>query len=243
MRWLLIPFTLLFLNTKGRFHPHEIYSTIPLSLEDTDSIAPYLDQTFTLFDEGAQVFAFLGEDQETVLKLFKARHMQKWKFKRELFKAFSSRRQRKKRWVEKFEETKGRYELAFEHLKEETALIALHFRATKAPLPTRIRGKQTYQIDLASSPFILQKKVALAPTYVQNHPEKKEEAAKALKAFFQRRLAKGFSDPRQTLSRNYGFLDNRPIQIDVGKISWFEGDEAKELEKIHAHIDEWISQF
>ncbi len=99
-------------------------------------------------------------------------------------------------------------------------------------------SRKAYQIDLSKHPFIVQKKATIAPEYAKEHPE---DARRALKELFQTRLDRGFSDPRQTLSTNYGFIDGRAIQLDVGKIERFEGDVEVEMAQIADRVDKWIA--
>lgn len=194
------------------------------------------------------MIAFVSEDNSCVLKLFKARHRKKATLSRTL--AYMKRSKAdwqisQNTWKQKYQKTTHCYQMAFSHLQEETGLIFLHFEKTQTPLLVTLLDKAIYRIDISSLPFLLQRKAELAPSYFkrlqqQNAPEKLMEAKQALKDLFTRRIAKGFTDPRQTLSINYGFIGDKPIQIDVGKIAPFTGDKAEELKKIHDHIESWI---
>ena len=213
------------------------YSDIPEGNLNTLSLASPFSQRYCYCGKGAQVIAFQSQDGHYVLKLFRAKHKKSFRFRKPLRWFKKETPISRQKWKEKFEDTKRRYLMAFEHLQEESGLIFLHFEKTKDPLFVTIDGRK---MDLASYPFILQKKATLAPCYLKANPEKKEEIIQQLRTFFKTRLDKGFSDPRQALSINYGFIDNRPIQIDVGKIEPFEGDKKEELRRIYSHIDEWI---
>jgi len=240
---------MLFLRSPGHFDPDNLYTDIQSSQEVTST--PPLPQTFTYIGEGAQVYAFASENGELVLKLFKAEHNKTPKLSRILSHLKRSKadwQTSHNKWKWKFEETTRRYNLALRDLKEETGLVFLHFEKTEEPLLVTLIGKYTHQVDLAPLPFIVQKKAELAPAYFarlkeEGNLEKLTEAKKALKQFFVVRAQKGYSDPRQSLSVNYGFLGDRPIQIDVGKIEPFQGDLAEEMRPIHAKIDEWVKQF
>lgn len=225
----------------------ECSHALPASLPS--SISQALQQPFTYLGEGAQVYAFASSDGTLVLKLFKARHQKSFKLSRfleHLMRSDAEWELSRSRWKGKFQETAHRYELAFAHLREETGLVYLHFAPTKTPLPVTVIDKYTYDLDLASVPFVLQKRAELAPDYFkrlqrEGNEQKIEAGKKALKQFFVLRAKKGFSDPRQTLSINYGFINDRPIQLDVGKIEPVSGNIHAEMAKIHAHIDTWVS--
>lgn len=245
MKHLFCIIALLFFHTQSHFSKANLYTAIPNGSEPTSEITPLLSEPFTYLGEGAQVYAFVSEDGKTVLKLFKAKHQKSFKLSR-FFHTLTRGKEAKERshlkWQHKFQDTCRRYKWAFIDLKEETGLIHLHFEKTSTALLVTLIDKTSHQIDLSSYPFILQKKAILAPDYIHQHPDKKELAIQALKDFFSNRMQKGFSDPRQSLSINYGFVNDRPIQIDVGKIEPFKGDATRELERIHTRIDEWVSR-
>ncbi len=245
MKWLLT-IALLFFHTQNHFRPKNLYRDIPFGSEPTSQITSLLAQKFTYLGEGSQMYAFISEDEQTVLKLFKARHQKHFKVSRFLSHLTRSQEdwtRSRQRWQQKFHDTCRRYKWAHLDLREETGLLFIHFEKTPLPLPVVLLDKYTYEIDLAKHPFILQKKAVLTPDYFRKNPQKKEAATLALKEFFISRLEKGFNDPRQSLSINFGFIDDKPVQIDVGKIEPFTGDPSAELEKIHAHIDAWVSAF
>lgn len=241
MKWALLFCTLYLFLLKSHtiFDHNDLYREI-----DRDSAAfthPLLNQRFTYIGQGAQMYVFASEDGEAVLKIFKGKHKKRFKFSR-FIGELKNRKGLREEWRSKFRDTCRRYEMAIEHLKEETGLILLHFHQTDTPLPVTLIDKTAYRLDISSLPFILQKRAVLAPDYFQQNPTKKAEATQALKNFFVKRIEKGFSDPRQTLTINYGFIDDIPIQLDVGKIEPFHGDVEAELKKIHAKVDEWVSK-
>lgn len=248
MKWLL-PFCclyLLLLKPCPHFNHKNLYRDIETKERDYTSILPpVLQQRFTYLGEGAQVYAFASEDGAYVLKIFKGRHKKSFKISRflsHLKHPIANCKAQTAEWKVKFADTCRRYEMAFDHLREETGLILLHFQQTATPLPVTLLDRSAHRVDLSALPFILQKKAILTPEYFRQNPTKHAEAKQALKDFFVRRAQKGFSDPRQTLSINYGFIDDTPIQIDVGKIEPFHGDIEAELKKIHMRIDAWESK-
>lgn len=247
MRWLLV-FCLLnlcLLRSHPHFDPNNFYRDIKEKEQSTPLDLPLLRQPFTYLGEGSQMVVFGSEDGAYVLKLFKGKHKKRFKLSRFLSKMkhpIANCRAEEEEWKFKFKETCRRYEMAFSHLKEETALVLLHFQKTGTPLPVTLIDKSAHRIDLSGLPFILQKRAVLAPEYFRKNPGKHIEAVQALKDFFVRRIHKGFSDPRQTLNINYGFIDDSPVQLDVGKIEPFQGDIDTELKEIHRRVDLWISR-
>lgn len=231
----------LFLFTiREPFNIHNLYTDIEVS-EAGSSQLSVLNQPYSFLGEGAQMYAFLSQDGMYVLKLFKAKHQRPFKISR-LKRTAKEWEESRERWHQKFQSTARRYKMAYADLNEETGLIHLHLEKTNGPMPVILKGKKTDTIDLSHYPFILQKKALLVTDYFRKYPEKKKDAIASLKAFFVTRLDKGYSDPRQSLDINYGFIGDVPIQIDPGKIERFEGDKNMEIEKIHARLDGWASR-
>lgn len=231
---LIITFT--FYLTKIHFNPYNLYKDIPKGSEETAEIASLLNQRFYYLSQGSQMYTFVSQDGKTVLKLFKARHDKPYKWSR-IFEKMKKKdwQQSRNKWKWKFQNTCRRYRLAFMDLKEETGLIYLHFSQTSIPLLVSLIDRYTSLIDLSNYPFILQKRAVLASEYIKANPD----ALQDLKEFFTRRTYKGYSDPRQTLSINFGFVEGKPIQIDPGKIERFKGNPQEEIQKIHHKIDQW----
>ncbi len=235
--------------------PFSFYTRIEkAACEERDSsLADYLHSSFDFIGEGAQVIAFASQDGTTVLKIFKSKHTKPFKLNRFVRHIKNQNEQREissAKWEEKFRATCRRYQMAFDQLQEETGLIALHFKATSTPLPVKLRNEKgkTFEIDLCDFPFILQKQATLLPTYLDNllkegRQQEAQTAIEKLKMLFVNRTLKGFTDPRQSLSINYGFIGDEPIQIDVGKIEHMpilkQHPEA-EIKRIHSHIDIWV---
>lgn len=196
---------------------------------------PHLDQAYTYLAQGSQMYAFVSQDGHTILKLFKACHKKKPKFSR-LFRNATQKQISQNKWKGKFENSSRRYKMALRDLKEETGLIALHFEKTRKPLITRLNGKS---YNLSHFPFILQKRAILVPDYIT--PNNKRQVEQALKELFSKRTKKGYTDPRQTLSTNYGFIEGKAVQIDVGKIEPLDQKEAKEeLQRLFQKVDRWL---
>lgn len=238
MKWFfLFGLCMFFLFITGdNCRPYHFYQDIPKGGKEEVEISSFFKQTYRFLGEGSQIYAFVSEDGNTVLKLFKARHNAPYKCSRFLRNLLTKDwKQSKQKWQIKFQDTCRRYQMAFKDLREETGLIYLHFQKTAFPLIVTLLGTSKIQIDLSQLPFILQKKAILAPDYIRHHPE----GIQSLKKFFITRTCKGYSDPRQTFSTNYGFLGDLVIQIDPGKIEIFSGEPQKEIDMIHARIDTW----
>jgi hypothetical protein len=65
----------------------------------------------------------------------------------------------------------------------------------------------------------LQERAELAAKYLGSlNPEETKKALQAMENLFEKRLSLCITDRIQTMENNYGFVNGRPIQIDVGRI-------------------------
>lgn len=238
------------------FHPKELYSAIP-SADSSDPLPQELVQTlhqpFHLIGEGAQMYAFRSADGKSVIKVFKARHfphgslLQRW---RRLHCSKEEMRHAQKRWGEKFADTCNRYLMAFKDLKEETGLTYLHFEKTSGlPLSTTLldANKKPYPVDLNNHPFIVQRYAQLVPDYLKTLVDAKQmdlaqTAISSLKELFLHRTQKGYVDDRQSLRINYGFINGKAVQIDVGKIKKVELTPVQ-TEEVLIRLDQRVNQW
>lgn len=235
--------------------PYAFYAKIEKVPSESPELIAYLEQPFDFIGEGSQMVAFASRDGQTILKIFKAHHRRPFKFSRLLSNLQNPESKRvisTNKWDEKFRATCRRYQMAFEHLNEETGLLALHFKATNTPLQVQLKDKKGghFQIDLKNYPFVIQKRAVLLPIYLENlvkagRIDEARAAIQRLKAFFVGRTLKGFTDPRQSLSVNYGFINGQPIQLDVGKIEYMpilKQHPDVEIKHIHNHVDAWVKE-
>ena len=193
-----------------------------------------LEQPFFFLGQGAQCYAFLGEDGKTVLKLFKKdRKRFFWKKEKQGFK-----------------EASDAYKLAFKQLKEETGLLYLHLNesALNGKLTLIDEQKKVHRIYADETAFLLQKRVELLPDYLDSLAGDRvaiEEVIQKFETFFIHRTKKGITDPKQALRINYGFLDGQVVQLDPGKIyedaALKENSEA-EIKRLIDHLHVWMDR-
>ncbi len=175
-------------------------------------------QIFTYLGKGKQCFVFASADGQTVLKLV--------------------------RKTKRLAEERVSYCLAFEELKAETGLIALHLEKT-APIEATLIDKLNiaHKVDLGGLEFMVQKRATLVFPTLTALMEKGDVAGaklavKKLVQLLEARRAKGIADRDPNVSKNFGFVGSEPIQIDVGRFSKGTiGPHFKEGE-----LAEWIAK-
>ncbi|MDN3506481.1 MAG: hypothetical protein P0S96_04555 [Simkaniaceae bacterium] len=189
-----------------------------------------LDQPFYFLGSGVQFYAFLGEDKQTILKLFKHHHMglSTDLCEKLLPKSFASSimAKREKRMHHIFTSTK----IAASRLPRETGTVFLHI--DKKPMGL---GKITihdklgisYEVDLDKTDFLLQKRAVPASTYLKKLFKKGATdeaifAMQAMKHLIEKRSRMGIKNKDGNILENCGFLEGEPVELDIGSFIYRE---------------------
>jgi len=255
---------LLYLYYHSNFKPPDFYCDWNLTPKTSPSVLfkkdakKILDQKFFYLGHGKQMTAYESEDHQYVIKFFNPRPVireKKWR-KLETWRRLSSLKwasnaylKRKQRITRLFQ----RYQLAFEELPEETGLLYVHFgKETRLSQKLNLADKtgKLYRIDMDRAPFILQRRSELVTNrltrLLQNgEVDKAKQNLEELYLFFFHRAKKGFTDRIQTVHNNYGFVRDKVIQIDLGRLEKKESirlSPEKETERIHRKISQSLSK-
>lgn len=196
------------------YHPE--WETAPPSIN-------LFDQNYSYLASGAQVYAFASDDGKYVIKFFRMEEEEQ-----NLPAIFNA------------------YKLAYDELREESGLVYIHLNKTNClqkKLCVIDRLGRTHVIDLDKTEFIVQEKAELIFTRLSKLLGDKEATQKSVDAVLglvQRRIEKGFADQDKAVSHNYGFVGDRPIHLDIGRI--FKGEKKGEYERIAARIETWLQE-
>jgi len=226
----------------GGFRSSKVLSHLPDQREaPPPEITPLLDQTFHFLGKGGTSYVFLGQDDKTVLKLFKHHHL--------YFKSLWQRivlpgvadgaRMRKIVALQKKQEHKlasfffNSCEIAMQMLPEETGLIYFcknpnsHFQQK---LKVFDACGVSHTVDLSRAEFSLQKKAdllfpVLKKLLVEGRNEDVRQRIDALIELIQRRCRKGIGDRDPNLKINFGYIGTKAVEFDLG--SYFPKPELK----------------
>lgn len=254
-------FQLFFLHFQGKIEPksfaHGFKGSYAQDVSGLDfsEIDGIFEQPFYPLGQGKQMLALVSQDGRFVLKLFNPmRPLKKsWTSHWKYWKRYSSLKWIKREWFGKKQRLKKlfkRHKIAFEQMKDDTGLIFVHLKSTKrvCHLVTVFDAKgKKHILELAKTPFVLQKKATLVPTYLEDlmRENRIDEAKLALNQMGQllaRRAALGITDRIQTMDNNYGFANGRPMQIEVGRIHFAEEDDrVSEKERILENFHNWTA--
>lgn len=219
-------------NITEGFRPHKILSSLPFNPDyatepASDEIRQQLAQPFYFLSSGGQCYAFISQDKQTILKLFKHHHMRPESYLNRLYLPSFLQLLRAKIIQERTERLHSifsSFKLANDRFKERTGLLYLHLNKTddlQQPVTLVDNIGISHTFDLDQLEFALQKKAVLA--YPQIHHYMKTDRPEAAKACLSslvelivERSKAGIADRDPILKRNFGFIGETAIEIDLG---------------------------
>lgn len=198
-------------------------------------------QNYRYLASGMESYAFVSDDGKYVIKFFRMKH-----YAPSITEYF--RPERLKLREKNLYTIFNAYKSAYDELREETGLVFIHLNKTK----NLKRGLnitdwlgRTYAINLDQMEFVVQEKAELVFTRLKRLMDNGDSAGferskQAILGLVRKQIDKGFADQDKAVSHNYGFVGEKPIHLDVGRI--FKGKKENEYERISARIDRWINE-
>lgn len=187
------------------------------------------EQPYFYLSKGRQCFVFVSADGKAVLKFF---NYDRFRFPSSLAKLTPRLKAYAQKRSARFQTTLTSLQIANTLLKEETGLIALHLHESK-DLPTLTffdSLDRCHTIDLNRVAFILQKRATSLIDVIEDRGAK--EVIDSYCLFLKNRCEKKISDDDRDVMRNFGFLGDRLINLDPGRLFFSQRLETREgLEK------------
>lgn len=218
-----------------------------------------LQQKFVFLGRGLQSFVFASEDGEYVLKVFNNRYQRKI----QLFSFFSYfpfighwAKERACYYQGKLAKTFNSYQIAFHEMKDLTGLIYVHLLPTSDishPLTLVDKLNIAHLIDPNQTGFLIQKRATMVFPALKEYVHKGDlEAAKqaisSLVQLFFWKWQHAIADNDPLIRTNYGFIDGKAIQIDVGPLSKEAAlvdnkeQQKREILRITASLKFWLTE-
>lgn len=199
-------------------------------------------QPFSYLGKGKQCYVFVSEDQKYVLKLFKGdfskiqigQEIKKW-IKKKSGKRFKESIPRKERLYRSFDSCA----LCFAKAPLQTGLVYVHLNPKSGaikPIKIKDRFGFTHQIDPAKYRFIIQKKAD--PIYLVMNEENLQKFNNLLDELGEL----GFYNLDRTWKGNFGLVDDRAIQMDVGDIVFLPERSKENAAHFKAAFQHWLSK-
>lgn len=218
----------------------------PFQLHGINKIA---GQKFFYLGNGMQSIAFVSEDKQYVFKFFlkhkihKKARVQPARFLKKPLPEQSVPSD--KNYVLKS------YHTAFEKIKDQSGLIALHLNRYHNRLPhlkvTDYRGKE-HILNLNNLAFVVQKYgLPLRKVLSNMSRQKRQLAFLELNMLLEKIALTGFVNNGKSFNeKNFAFAEGRPIMIDLGNIKFSDEHKQapqKEILRLKKLLQEWQKNF
>lgn len=207
--------------------PDPKWQTPALTFAKLQNIQKILAQPFYFLGSGGQCYAFVSEDDQYVIKFFKHHHMRKQKF----YDHFPlptfldvKRKEMALQRTRELEKVFSSFKIAHDRFKKQTGLIYLHLNKSdlfhqKMIIVDKIGIRHFLDIDQME--FALQRKATLALPKIHAliQQQQIDEAKKCLNSCLHlivERCKAGIADHDPVMKRNFGFIDDQAIEIDLG---------------------------
>ncbi len=208
------------------------------SSPEASKIRSILSQKLTFLGEGQQAIAFQTEDEKYVVKFFKMRRFEP-SWVDYLCPHVVRRRVRNLHWIF------NGYKNAYSDLRHETGLVWIHLAKTDylhLPITVIDQKGNEHQIDADATEFVIQEKAELifdhlSRLYREGKVAEMESAITRYYEFIQARIDKGYVDRDKGVTNNYGFIGDRPIQLDIGRL--YKGERVGQLDRIKRRVERW----
>ena len=214
------------------FLPYHPEWDVPFTKDQERSLHQALGQPFHYLAAGSQSFAFLSQDGKYVIKFFRSPPLGNTK------KSIKRR--------EKLEAALAIYHMAYEEFRDDAGLLFVHLNPThrlqKTVMVVTASGKE-YLIDLDRAPFIIQERAELIfdrfkKLVEQGDAQGLKRSVTAVLDLVERRIDKGLTDDDKAVTHNYGFVGDRAVHFDIGRVC--KGAREGEYETVAKRIDKWL---
>lgn len=245
LKWALIILLVVFIVIRGYYAltddfrlanithpmPYEKAWEVPSpSEEGKENIHKILQQPFTYIGKGAQSYVFESQDGKYVLKFFKFKHLRPSVFLDALPPIGFLKTYKEKQAARKQRKLFGvfnAYRLAYEVDKKESGLIFIQLNVEGNPQrEVTIVDKIgiTHTLDLQHYPFILQEKgetlrVVMSRLLSNGDVETAKKRLNQILDMYAQEYQQGIYDHDHGVMQNTGFIGDRPIHLDVGKLT------------------------
>lgn len=213
-----------------------------------------LSQTYCYLSRGRQCYAFESEDGKYVLKLPRGDSFRLPFWLRACSFSFLDplREARLADKNKRFNFLMDSFVLALQELKDKTALLYVHLKATnhlQIVLPVQDRLGRSHPLDLDGAVFVLQEKKELMLPRFKEHLKRgdREGAQKILESFIELvsyRAQRGILNKDPSFRRNFGCDGDQVVQIDIG--SFYRPIDKKydfsfSFQQTMEPVDQWLA--
>jgi hypothetical protein len=200
---------------------------IPADLVDDPKLIDHiLSQKFTYFNKGSQAYVYISEDKKYILKFLKQNKLHPDTWLAYIPLSFNPYYQNYLSLQKKHTSTFRAIQTAFTDFKQETGLLYVHLNRThhlnkKITLFDRKGNLHTVNLDKTS--FLVQKKANLiymriTELMAQGDVEGAKQIISSVFSLIDQLGRRGVIDNDPILRKNFGLIDDKAVQIDIGRM-------------------------
>lgn len=195
-------------------------------VEDPQLIDQILSQKFTYFNKGSQAYVYISEDKKYILKFLKQNKLHPNTWLAYIPLSFNPYYKRYQFLKKKHESTFKAIKTAFTDFKKETGLLYVHLNRThniKKTITLFDRKGRMHQVDLDKTSFLVQKKanliyVRITELMSEGNIEQAKEIISSVFSLIDLLGRRGVVDNDPILRKNFGLIDDKAVQIDIGRM-------------------------
>lgn len=208
----------------------------------------YLEQPFRYVEKGGQSYVFLSEDQQYILKVFRFSKYTNVSILSRIF-PLQYFKEKKQKLIKQLKTTLSSYAIAYSELPEETGILGVHLTGHHhLQTPLRIIDKLGIMHTLSSDnyAFVIQKKAIPVKEQValfakQGQRENIISCFSNLFSLLKMRMDKGIEDSDPNLAKNFGFYQEKAVQIDGGRFTKEKNPSLMRICNSQEDLQHWIN--
>jgi len=239
-----------------KIEPKDFFENANFYKSEISNLEKIFNQNFKFINKGRHTFVFLSEDNNYVVKFFRF-HRYKLPFVLQVCKSFPMIKKISKKIQKELDilyfETINSYKLAYENLQTQTATIYVHLnKSNDLNKKIKILDKfnVSYYLDLDNYGFIIQKKAKSFQKELLKLKNDKLAVESLLNSFFDNLgsiYEKNIINNDRHILNNLGIIDNKIIEIDIGRFALNKQIKEKtvlEKEAYHytVYLRKWLSK-
>lgn len=209
--------------------PYHSELDVPTSPKQQQWLRQLLAQKFTWVGHGHQVFAFVSADHKYVLKIFKFKRL-KPSFIDTIFSSIAPLQgyaEKRAKWREGRLKTLFRgYQIAYNYDRENAGLLYIHLNHTsdlQMDVEVQDRLGITHTVDIDKTAFAIQEYARKTKSILTDLLNRGQvaQASTHIRSLFDMYVAEykqGILDQDRNILDNTGFVGERPIRLDIGKV-------------------------
>lgn len=195
-------------------------------IDQEKKVEPLFNQPFFFFGKSHHAYLFLSEDHKYILKFLKSHTLSPKSALAHIPLSFNPHYQDYKHKKEEFARLFAAYQTAFNTLKNQTGLVYMHLYPThrlNKKITLYEKSGKTLIVDLDKTCFYVQKRAQLIYPRISalmrnGDIETAQTIISSVFNLIEDLRKRGVIDHDLTLCKNFGIIDDKAVQLAIGKL-------------------------